>query len=395
MRSHLLFVILLIAFASGCRTKGKIETPVINWTEVESIPASFGNISKGVSAAFVGLLDDKLIVAGGCNFPDSPAAAGGKKVFYKEILMYDGNGWEKTGELPYELAYGVSVNLTDALLLIGGRNNDNFSDAVYRVTMDNDSGKVRIDSLPPLPLTVDNAAGAFLDSVIYILGGNQNKLPAKEMYSLNLRNPVRWEKQSGIPSRNLIQSVMVAQNNALYVLGGYDVPNDAVDKFRKKTTRLSEVSQAVWKYSPIENKWTNISEYPSDADFSSLSGGVGAAISDNLILTLGGVNKQIFEDALNRNAILSKTTENNSDTTTERLRTEAKSYMHHPAEWYKFNPNVLIYNTAANTWHDAGKFTQAALAGASIVGNEKEIYIVNGEIKPGIRTPKIWKITWQ
>ena len=305
-----LFILLLFIFIA-CQKNEKQTTFKINWTEVESIPASFGKISKGVSAAFVGLIDDKLVVAGGCNFPDISAAEGGKKVFYNEILMLNGSKWEKIGELPYELAYGVSVNLKDTLLFIGGRNNDFFSAAVYRIWLDHGTGKAMIDSLTPLSVSIDNASGTMLDSIIYIVGGNQDNCPTSELYSLDLRESMQWEKRPSVPSRSLIQSVMVAQKGALYLFGGYDVPSVSLNRKKesqKDTTLLAEVSQIVWKFSPDENKWTKVSDYPSDGEFSTLSGGVGAALSDSLILTVGGVNKLIFEEALNRNLYLSKNT---------------------------------------------------------------------------------------
>ena len=37
---------------------------------------------EGVSAPFAGMLGDILVVAGGCNFPDKPAAGGGIKKYY-------------------------------------------------------------------------------------------------------------------------------------------------------------------------------------------------------------------------------------------------------------------------------------------------------------------------
>ena len=113
MKHKFSFLALLFFISIACQKNEKQTTFRLNWTEVESIPASFGNISKGVSASFVGLLDEKLIVAGGCNFPDISAAEGGKKVFYKDILLFDRNNWEKIGELPEPLAYGISVTTED------------------------------------------------------------------------------------------------------------------------------------------------------------------------------------------------------------------------------------------------------------------------------------------
>ena len=78
MKIHWIIFILLVSVAfSACRKVS--EKPVrIYLTEVEGIPEEFGGISKGVSASFAGLIDDKLLIAGGCNFPDIPAADGGK-----------------------------------------------------------------------------------------------------------------------------------------------------------------------------------------------------------------------------------------------------------------------------------------------------------------------------
>lgn len=395
MKSARTILFLVIILFGSCRQRSEKEIYPLKWTEVDSIPSSFGTISKGISAAFAGLLDDKLIVAGGCNFPDIPAAEGGKKVFYKNILMFDQGHWEKIGELPYELAYGVSINLQDAILFIGGRNNDYFSNFVYRVSLNKKTGKADTDTLPALPVTLDNASGAILDSVIYIFGGNQQGQPSHDMYSLDLREPDGWVKKPFTPSRSLVQPVMVAQNGALFVFGGYDIPMEIKKAQNTADTTLpAEVSQAVWRYSPKNEKWENISKFPSDSSLSSLSGGVGVAIADSLILTLGGVNQEIFEDALDRNYYLSKVTETDRDTLTERMLSEAKTYLFHPVGWYKFTPDLYIYNVTDNTWKTIGEDTRAELAGASITYNDKEIYIINGEIKPGVRTPKIWKITW-
>nr|MDE5638509.1 hypothetical protein [Odoribacter sp.] len=37
---------------------------------------------QGVSAPYAGMSGDRLVVAGGCNFPGVPAAEGGEKVYY-------------------------------------------------------------------------------------------------------------------------------------------------------------------------------------------------------------------------------------------------------------------------------------------------------------------------
>lgn len=46
-------------------------------------------IAKGVSAPFAGFIKNWLIVGGGCNFPTTPAAEGGKKAYYNQCYALD------------------------------------------------------------------------------------------------------------------------------------------------------------------------------------------------------------------------------------------------------------------------------------------------------------------
>ena len=69
-------------------------------------------LAKGVSAPFAGFVGNRLIVAGGCNFPDVPAAEGGRKKFYNAVYAIDVNvencRWRYLSSLPFPVAYGVS-----------------------------------------------------------------------------------------------------------------------------------------------------------------------------------------------------------------------------------------------------------------------------------------------
>jgi Uncharacterized protein conserved in bacteria len=92
---------------------------------IDVIDDDIKGYSKGVSGAFAGISNDMLILAGGCNFPDIPVSEGGKKVYYSSIYgMRIGSlkkeKWEKFGDLPFPLAYGVTVESGNSLYLIGG-----------------------------------------------------------------------------------------------------------------------------------------------------------------------------------------------------------------------------------------------------------------------------------
>ena len=94
-----------------------------------------GDLQKGVSASYAALIDDNLLVAGGCNFPDKLGFEGGKKVFYDEILHFNKtqNQWQTIGKLPEAAAYGVSVAIPDGYLWIGGQTATNSLANCYKV----------------------------------------------------------------------------------------------------------------------------------------------------------------------------------------------------------------------------------------------------------------------
>ena len=67
-------------------------------------------------------------------------------------------------------------------------------------------------------------------------------------------------------------------------------------------------------------------------------------------------------------------------------------YLSHPVEWYRFNRNLLLYHPQTNKWTTLGEYEQGARAGAVIVSQDGFHYIINGELKPGIRTNEINRI---
>lgn len=375
----------------------------LKWEVVESIPESYGGISKGVSASFAGVIAGKLIVAGGCNFPDKPVTEGGKKVFYKEILMNDAGKWQKIGEMPEALAYGVTVKAGDALYFIGGQNEKSFN-SFLKITV-NASGIANVEKLADLPVMFDNGAGTLSGDKVIIVGGNQNGKPSSDVWAYDLAGVGEWVQYASLPIANgLVQGVAVSMKSEkeketkstqtatenqreVFVFGGFSpVAADAPALVNQNVLRYAGAENPSWQFGKVP--------YPSDDAKSSFSGGVGAAINHNQILLMGGVNKEIFEYALNRIHYMAGKTLDDKDAYTEKLREEGAAYMHHPTEWYKFNPSVWIYNVNTSEWKNLGVYPQAALAGASVAVDNDAVYLVNGELKPGIRTPKIWKITW-
>lgn len=329
-------------------------------------------IECGVSAPFAGKMNGRLVMAGGCNFPVDPLGAKSQKKFYKGIYAADPAvmEWKRVGTLPEAMAYGLSVPVADnKVLLIGGTTAEGSTGKVWMATADQ-NGAVSVEELAcSLPVSIDNAAATVLGNKVYVVGGSQNGKPSKDLWMLELADngtvgaKAEWKKLRSMPGNARVQPVMVAAkdaegNDALYVWGGFAGAYDG-----KQPT----VETGGLRYSVAKNKWTVVKS-PVDAQGETLTlgGGVAVKLADGRIAACGGVNKDIFVNA---------------------LRALPEGYLTHPIEWYKFNPNVVVFDPKSETWSVAEQSADVARAGAAIVaGGANDFYLMGGEVKPRIRT---------
>ncbi|MCM1292521.1 MAG: cyclically-permuted mutarotase family protein [Bacteroides sp.] len=319
----------------------------------------------GVSAPFAAMLDNgKIVMAGGCNFPTDPMATDSRKKFYRGIYVADTTDmqWRRIGSLDETTAYGATAATPKGIVLIGGTPEGKPSAQTSLLITDGTT--TAIEPLPSLPATLDNMAAAAIGNRVYVAGGNLDGTPSTRLYMLDLdRTTDGWRQLRSLPGNPRVQPVMAAARAAngeqcLYLWGGFAGRHGK----HEPTLELGGL-----RYSPTKDKWTVIAG-PTDAAGEPLSVGGGAAVtlSDGRIAVAGGVNKDIFIEA---------------------LRNQAPDYLQHPIEWYRFNPNVLVFDPTTETWTVATVTPDAARAGAAMVaGTNADIYLMGGELKPRIRT---------
>ena len=82
------------------------------------------------------IVEDKLLVLGGANFPDKYPWEGGVKTWWSTLYSYDlhMDKWTVYDDfLNSPLAYGVSICLPEGLLCIGGCDRMQCSDKVFLI----------------------------------------------------------------------------------------------------------------------------------------------------------------------------------------------------------------------------------------------------------------------
>ncbi|WP_418684749.1 hypothetical protein [Akkermansia sp.] len=318
------------------------------WTPLPSLPDP-----EGFAGMYAGTCGEIMICAGGTNFPEKPMLEGGAKTWTDRIftLSPGGNEWKEAGTLPVPYAYGASAGIREGLLCIGGCGEEGHRKDVYLLNAVD--GTVAAHPFPSLPIALAYTAAAVLDGKVYLTGGCER--PGEQdctnrVFMLDTSRPEQgWQEQDPLPGRGRFLHQMAATGGALYVLGGIGLRE-------QEGKQVRELLKEAWSYTP-EHGWTRLPDMP----YAIAAAPTPAPVSGNgVIYLLGG------DDG------------------------SGKKYT--PQTNPGFNNQSLCLDTADMTWHDAGPIA-APRAVLPCCAWQGRFAIVNGELKPGRRSPEIWSIS--
>ena len=148
------------------------------WENTLLLPGCAGMPENvGLAGAYSGIVEGKLLVLGGANFPDKYPWEGGIKTWWATLYSYDLDTEEWTvydDFLDRPLAYGVSISLPEGLLCIGGCDHARCSDKVFLIKKEIDSFVIDSVSFPSFTilttrliarsLSLMTAPGSFLET---------------------------------------------------------------------------------------------------------------------------------------------------------------------------------------------------------------------------------------
>ena len=222
------------------------------------------------------------------------------------------------------------------------------------------AGTAAASAYPDLPVAIKNGAGALIGDTLYVgLGSGGDKF-----FALDLKKAdAQWQEIAAFPGGERNQPVASAVDGKLYVFGGLQ-KNDKGE--------LQLVNDA-YAYNPADNVWTKLATRSPRG----LVGTTGATFGDK-VLMLGGSNLSIFngyfqdfvgagDDQAKKDAVM-------------------LAYFDKPPQDYFFNTELFSYQPSTNQWHNEGALPFSGRAGAAFTVANNQLYVVNGEIKPGLRT---------
>ncbi|WP_298647765.1 kelch repeat-containing protein [uncultured Proteiniphilum sp.] len=354
----IIFFLVAMSSVSIINTTGKTSLPPrlkwqIAWNTANSLPA-FPHTEKniGVAGAFSGFAGDELIITGGANFPQKMPWEGGRKN-WERSLYYANTGspdfqWGIINDfLPGAVAYGVSVQLPEGVLCIGGCDAQQCFDDVFLIYKERGTFKISHD-WPSLPVPLANATGALLNNRIYIAGGQEKMIEenaTNHFFMLDLNHKDKgWIRLPSWDGGARGYAVSVAGGNGegggFYLFSGRNY----------NSSGYLEILTDGHRYDPCRNEWTRL-----QGTFPVMAG--TALVWKEDIIFFGGVTK-----------ILPGSCE-------------------HPG----FENILRVYDRVLHMFIHEEILPFAVPVTTNIAKRENRFYITSGEIKPGMRIASVYE----
>ena len=360
-----LLTLWLISGAGRCEAQpatplapAPMSVTALDWQPLPDLPDSLG-----VAGPFVGVHKDVLIVAGGANFPTPvwETTKTWRDAIYVLRLSPSGYVWQQGGVLPRPIGYGATVSTPEGVLCLGGNDSRGTYRDTFLLSWNPAQQTITQSTCPPLPKPCANGQAVLIGNVVYLAGGQSGDTldtALCNLWSLDLSqrdNPSTfvWRELAGWPGPPRAFHITAAQNNGseecLYVVSGRCQLEGEVRFLRD-----------VWEYTPRTGTWRQRAEMPR-----AMAAGPGIGFPQGCLLVLGGDDGALFHKA-------------------DQLRDQ------HPG----FEREVLLYDAVHDQWRSLGASPQNHVTTTPVLWNGRVI-LASGEVRPRVRTAKVWSIAPQ
>ncbi len=334
----------------------------LDWAVIATLPAEPGQAAHpGVAGPFAGADGDALIIAGGANFPNAPLWET-DKVWHETVHVLEKRGdvyeWRSGGDLAVPLAYGASVSTDSGVVCMGGDDSARIRDEVFRLTWDGVSGRLARKDLPSLPEPCAYGQATLIGDTIYLAGGQRERgldSAMKNLWSLDLalegKEGFAWTVLPPWPGEARAFNLTANQHNGydqcVYVMSG-----------RREVGEGIAFLKDVWEFNPSKQTWRARAEAPRCV----MAGGA-LGFGQSHLYVLGGADGSLWGQV-------------------ETLKDN------HPG----FPKEALLYHTITDTWTSGGPMPANHVTTVPVNWNGAMV-IPSGEVRPRVRSPKIWAAT--
>jgi len=361
--------------------KRETESAVV-WKTAGSLPSLTAKEALGVAGPVSGFSGNRILIAGGANFPERLPWEGGIKKYYDDVYLFDPSQQAfHTGtlKLPSPVAYAGSTTAGEHIFYAGGENEAGISAHVYMLRWTGTG--LLTESLPVLPVGVTNASLHFYGDALYVAGGETADETSDKIWRLSLDQPgAGWEPLPPMPypASHAVQLILRSQGeDYLYIIGGRC----------KNSSGISTIYRTVSALNLKTLEWRQKASLPYP-----LAAGSGVAMPDVTTpgtagpgpdaLLFGGDKGTVFTQV---ETLIAQAAGLGGEARDSVIMQKNRLQAAHPG----FSREVLSYRSDTDEWEIAGEIPFTVPVTTAALYREGKIYITSGEIKPGIRTPLI------
>jgi cyclically-permuted mutarotase family protein len=378
---NILYLLLCLSHA-GFSQEETVDN--MTWDIVAEFAGELDHSKFGFAGCYAGVHNDAMLIAGGANFPNGLPWEGGEKYWSDKIFVLEKSGddyiWnDKTFKLPHALAYGFSVSIPEGVLCIGGRDANQEYSEVFLLKWNVNSEEITIEEFPSLPFPLAHLSATKLDNKIYVAGGESKGETTNHFLTLDLsqkgNDNWKWNQESPLPGKSRAYSVLSTQANGT-VHGVYLFSGRSYNK-----AGTVEILSDGYFYNPKLNQWEVL-----NSEFPVMAGNAFSAGLEFVVFPSGTDGTEFLKLKSLEDEI--KSLEKSEDFI---LVKDLKSELTNRLKNHKgFSKNILAYNTITKTIVKISDLPYGVVT-APLVKWDDNVFIVSGEISPGVRTPSILK----
>ena len=222
---------------------------------------------------------------------------------------------------------------------------------------------------PDLPVAIKSGISARIGDSLYVgLGSGGAHFLRLDLDKL----AAGWVALVPFPGPATSGAACAAVDGRIYVFGGVGAAANGD----------ATVFEAVYAYDIIENSWSLLDTRTPCG----MLGAKAATLSDGRIVVVGGYAKDVFDGFVAAMAAIDK------DRRPEQTDAVRRAFLGREPAAYGWNGEALCYDPAANGWTSLG--TGLPNCDAALIARGGDAFmLINGEVKPGLRTPEVKLLT--
>lgn len=355
---------------TGCASQ-QVLNPIA-WDAKQRLPTMDQKPHIGVAGPIVGLLDGKLLIAGGANFPDKMPWDGGKKQYQQLAYLFAVNAGKLDLKMAFHLdeysAYAANVSAAGKIFTAGGENAAGPSSFVRAYTLDT-TGVLEKEVLPSLPQPLTNGSMVYWDNHLYFIGGENAQLVSNKIYKLDLQAAEStWDLFLELPYALSHTVTACTQKGQLLIAGGR----------KSNPASISDIYDRVLSIDVATKKISDIAKLPEP-----LAAATGLLSPQGDLLIFGGDNGSTFHQVETLIAAISATKDDAEKQTLTAQKN--KLQQQHPG----FTSNVWRLDLQHNRWVKDSPIIGLSPVTTTAVRMGNYIFIPSGEVKAGLRTDQL------